>query len=211
VILPTPLADVLLPLAPAFSAPTFDRFARLALAAVLTTGRRTVANLLRTLRCLAPGHRTSYQRALSSARWSGLPPLPPGDAPAPGRPPRGAGRRRHHRRAQAVRHAIAADWRNLLDTHLENEKPATTDDPEVEERAREEKTAALKELAESRLSVLIGPAGRAAAAVAQVLVDDQDPILPPAQGFRPLRQLVLQVGRFAVLDDLPLRRLPHVW
>jgi hypothetical protein len=72
VILPTPLADVLLPLAPAFSAPTFDRFALLAFAAILTTGRRTVANLLRTLRGLAPGHRTSYQRVLSSARWSGL-------------------------------------------------------------------------------------------------------------------------------------------
>jgi hypothetical protein len=72
VILPPPLAAVLLPLAPAFTAPTFDRFARLAIAAILTTGRRTVANLLRTLRALAPGHRTSYQRALSSARWSGL-------------------------------------------------------------------------------------------------------------------------------------------
>jgi hypothetical protein len=59
-------------LAPAFTAPTFGRFALLALAALLTTGRRTVANLLRTLRCLAPGHRTSYQRVLSSARWSGL-------------------------------------------------------------------------------------------------------------------------------------------
>jgi DDE superfamily endonuclease len=71
-ILPAPLAAVLLPLAPAFSAPTFQRFALLALAALLTTGRRTVANLLRTLRGLAPGHRTSYQRVLSSARWSGL-------------------------------------------------------------------------------------------------------------------------------------------
>src|SRR5262249_8222917 len=44
----------------------------LALSALLTTGRRTAANLLRTLRFLAPGHRTSYQRALSSAHWSGL-------------------------------------------------------------------------------------------------------------------------------------------
>jgi DDE superfamily endonuclease len=72
VILPTPLAAVLLPLAPAFTAPTFGRFALLTLSALLTTGRRTVANLLRTLRGLAPGHRTSYQRVLSSARWSGL-------------------------------------------------------------------------------------------------------------------------------------------
>src|SRR2546421_6443040 len=67
-----PPAAVLLPLAPAFTAPPFDRFVLLATAAILTTGRRTVANLLRTLGCLAPGHRTSYQRVLSEARWSGL-------------------------------------------------------------------------------------------------------------------------------------------
>jgi hypothetical protein len=63
---------VLLPLAPAFTAPTFERFVLLALAALLTTGRRTVANLLRTLGALAGGHRSSYQRVLSTARWSGL-------------------------------------------------------------------------------------------------------------------------------------------
>src|SRR3954467_5910660 len=71
-ILPTPVATVLLPLAPAFTEPTFERFVLLTLAAVLTTGRRTVANLLRTLGCLAPGHRPSYQRVLSAAHWSGL-------------------------------------------------------------------------------------------------------------------------------------------
>src|SRR5262245_45775940 len=71
-ILPTPLACVLLPLAPAFTAPTFERFVLLTLAAILTTGRRTVANLLRTLGAVATGHRTSYQRVLSAARWSGL-------------------------------------------------------------------------------------------------------------------------------------------
>ena len=71
-ILPTLAAAVLLPLAPAFTAPTFQRFVLLALAALLTPGRRTVANLLRTVGALAPGHRTSYQRVLSSAHWSGL-------------------------------------------------------------------------------------------------------------------------------------------
>lgn len=71
-ILPAPAAAVFLPLAPAFTAPTFERFVLLALSAILTTGRRTVANLLRTLGGLATGHRTSYQRLLSSARWSGL-------------------------------------------------------------------------------------------------------------------------------------------
>jgi hypothetical protein len=71
-ILPTPVAAVLLPLAPAFTEPTFRRFVLLTLSAILTPGRRTVANLVRTLGCLAPGHRTSYQRVLSAARWSGL-------------------------------------------------------------------------------------------------------------------------------------------
>src|SRR5687767_2217274 len=55
-----------------FTNPTYQRFSALLLGAVLTTGRRTVANVLRTLRHLAPGHRTSYQRVLSRAPWSGL-------------------------------------------------------------------------------------------------------------------------------------------
>src|SRR5262245_14151156 len=71
-ILPAPAAAVLRPFAPAFTAPTFERFVLLTVAALLTTGRRTVANLLRALGGLAPGHRTSYQRVLSAARWSGL-------------------------------------------------------------------------------------------------------------------------------------------
>jgi DDE superfamily endonuclease len=71
-ILPTEAAPLLLALAPAFTAPTFGRFATLLAAAILTVGRRTVANLLRTLGGLALGHRTSYQRVLSAASWSGL-------------------------------------------------------------------------------------------------------------------------------------------
>jgi hypothetical protein len=55
-----------------FTSPTYQRFATLMVAALVTTGRRTVANLLRTLRHLAPGHRTDYQRVLSRAPWSGL-------------------------------------------------------------------------------------------------------------------------------------------
>jgi hypothetical protein len=38
----------------------------------LTTGRRTVANLLRALGSLVGGHRTDYKRVLSRAPWSGL-------------------------------------------------------------------------------------------------------------------------------------------
>jgi hypothetical protein len=57
-------------LRPAFSTPTYHRFLVLVLAAVLTTGRRTVTNLLRTVRSQAPGHVSSYHRVLSQRRWS---------------------------------------------------------------------------------------------------------------------------------------------
>ncbi len=52
---------------------------------------------------------------------------------------------------------LSADWRALLDQEL---KEYTQGEPDEEElKAREEKVAALKEIAESRFSVLIGPAG----------------------------------------------------
>src|SRR3954449_4917242 len=71
-ILPPEASPLLLALAPAFTAPTYRRFVTLLTAALLTTGRRTVANLLRTVGPLADGHRTSYQRVLSAASWSAL-------------------------------------------------------------------------------------------------------------------------------------------
>lgn len=55
-----------------FTSPTYQRLSVLLVGALLTTGRRTVANLLRTLRHLAPGHTTGYQRVFSRAPWSGL-------------------------------------------------------------------------------------------------------------------------------------------
>ena len=55
---------------PAFSTPTYHRFLVLVLAAILTTGRRTVTNLLRTVRTQAPGHVSSYHRVFSQRRWS---------------------------------------------------------------------------------------------------------------------------------------------
>ncbi len=57
---------------PACTPATFSRLQLLAVAAVLTTGRRTVCNLLRTLGHLARGAPSSYHRALSQAHWSGL-------------------------------------------------------------------------------------------------------------------------------------------
>lgn len=55
-----------------FTSPTYQRLSTLLAGALLTTGRRPVANLLRTLRQLAPGHPTDYRRVLSRAPWSGL-------------------------------------------------------------------------------------------------------------------------------------------
>ena len=71
-ILPSEAQPLLLALASAFTYPTFGRFTALMAAALLTTGRRTVANLLRALGPLVQGHPTSYQRVFSAASWSGL-------------------------------------------------------------------------------------------------------------------------------------------
>src|SRR5262245_46277209 len=51
---------------------TFLRARLLGVAAILTTGRRTVSNLLRTLAGLTPGDPSSYHRVLSLAQWSTL-------------------------------------------------------------------------------------------------------------------------------------------
>ena len=56
----------------AFTPATFARAQLLAVAAILTTGRRTITNLLRPVACLARGAPSSYHRVLSQARWSGL-------------------------------------------------------------------------------------------------------------------------------------------
>ena len=71
-ILPDEAAPLLAAFAAHFTRPTSRRFALLLASAILTQGRHTVANLLRTLGALAPGHRTDYQRVLSRAPWSGL-------------------------------------------------------------------------------------------------------------------------------------------
>lgn len=84
-----------------------------------------------------------------------------------------------NKRVQADRHTITADWRKLLDEHLENEDAPKVESlkgkaRDVEEKARQEKTAALKELAESRVSVLIGPAGTGKTTLLSVLCSHPD-------------------------------------
>lgn len=73
------------------------------------------------------------------------------------------------KRAQGARLSVQAEWRKLLDAHLA--KSGVTIGSEVEESAREEKTAALKELAEARVSVLIGPAGTGKTTLLSVLCE----------------------------------------
>ncbi len=71
------------------------------------------------------------------------------------------------KRIGGKRLAVEANWRKLLDEHLA--KQGTGKGDELEESARAEKTAALKELAESRLSVLVGPAGTGKTTLLSVL------------------------------------------
>ena len=70
--LPEFAQPVLSSFAPVFYHPTYQRFLVLLLAAVLTTGRRTVSNLLRTAAGLAHGDASSFHRVLSKRRWSTL-------------------------------------------------------------------------------------------------------------------------------------------
>ena len=68
--LPKQVRTIFDPVEPAFTHPTHHRFILLALAAILTLRGRTIANLLRCLGSLAPGHPSSYHRIFSRDRWS---------------------------------------------------------------------------------------------------------------------------------------------
>ncbi len=68
--LPGPAARLVKALSRAFTQATALRFALLLPAALLTVGRHTVANLLRTLGPLVPGDPSSYRRVFSQRRWS---------------------------------------------------------------------------------------------------------------------------------------------
>jgi hypothetical protein len=56
-------------------------------------------------------------------------------------------------------HAADYDWRRLVDQGLGQPLPEDPARRELDERARQEKAAALEQLFRSRLSVLVGPAG----------------------------------------------------
>ena len=68
----TDALPVLALFAPAFTPATFARAQLLAVACILTTGRRTITNLLRIVPHCVPGASSSYHRVLSQAHWSSL-------------------------------------------------------------------------------------------------------------------------------------------
>jgi DDE superfamily endonuclease len=68
--LPNFAMPVLSTFQPAFSTPTSNRFLVLWLGAILTTGRQTLTNIVRTVRHHATGHVSSYHRVFSQRRWS---------------------------------------------------------------------------------------------------------------------------------------------
>jgi hypothetical protein len=68
--IPTFAWPILTMLRPTFSTPTYNRFLVLLLGTLLTTGRRTITNLWRTVRHQAPGHASSSHRVWSQRRWS---------------------------------------------------------------------------------------------------------------------------------------------
>lgn len=72
------------------------------------------------------------------------------------------------KRATGKPHEISADWRRELDQQL-GALPTESDERDKEERARQEKAAALAELATRRFSVLIGPAGTGKTTLLSVL------------------------------------------
>ncbi len=72
-------------------------------------------------------------------------------------------------RLKGRRHNVQADWRRELDKELPIYVPKNGWDKELEERARTEKAAALAEIANARISVLIGSAGTGKTTLLSVL------------------------------------------
>ena len=77
--------------------------------------------------------------------------------------------KRVRKRLKAAKLQVNADWRGMLDKKFGGSKKHL---PELEEKAREEKAAVLKTLAESRFSVLVGDAGTGKTTVLSVLCSE---------------------------------------
>lgn len=68
--LPSLIEKFLIPFSSAFTQPSWERFAFLVIAAILTTGSRTISNMIRTVNVLSFGHQSSFHRLLSCRNWN---------------------------------------------------------------------------------------------------------------------------------------------
>ena len=82
--------------------------------------------------------------------------------------------KRVRKRLKAQPIAIEANWRKMIDDKFDSEENPKEALDEDEERARQEKAAILKVLAESRIGVLIGDAGTGKTTVLSVLCSHPD-------------------------------------
>jgi len=126
---PDVAGPVLSMLQPTFSTPTYHRCLVLMLGAIVTTGRQTITNILRTVPPDAKGHISSYHRVFSRRRWSAwvlarllitclldhvVPPGPvrlAGDDPVAERPgPQVVGKGRHRDGVRSTHNDTAYRW-----------------------------------------------------------------------------------------------------
>lgn len=77
------------------------------------------------------------------------------------------------KRVAAKQHALEHPWRNLVDDELDKTGSMPMDDADrkIEERARDEKAASLRQIARFRFSVLVGPAGSGKTTLLRILCD----------------------------------------
>lgn len=68
-ILPPAAEPLLCSFSLAFTEPTFQRWLRLCVGAIVAIGPRTVTNIIWSARSIMPGHFSSYHRVFSRARW----------------------------------------------------------------------------------------------------------------------------------------------
>jgi hypothetical protein len=79
------------------------------------------------------------------------------------------------KRIGGIRHSLPYDWDSVLDDLLGNDGLSESkEEAERERRGRREKAAALGELAESRFSVLVGPAGTGKTTILRALIQQPE-------------------------------------
>ncbi len=106
------------------------------------------------------------------------------------------------KRQKGKRIPVTEDWRKLLNQHLVKPSP---DDTYREERARQEKAAALKELAESRFSVLIGPAGTGKTTLLSILCSQKEIAAGGILLLAPTGKARVKMEQMAKEKKLPLK------